>query len=1340
MAMLTIRVLHAGQSGYYERVAAQGRDAYYRGQGGGGSAVWLGAGAEELGLDGEVAPGQIAVLLGDGRKDGRAVDPASGQPLGRARPGAGSVVGLDLTFSAPKSVSVLHGLGDDETRAAVERAHDSAVAQAVGWLDREACVVRRGAGGAVWYRGEGLIVAACRDGDSRAGDPQLHTHAMAANVARGPDGRWTSLTTPVFHRTAKTAGMLFQAALRQELARELGVRWREVGERVDGVAEIDGVPQQVLDEFSRRSTELEEFRRQADLADTRAGRQRAAWESREKKGVHVGERDEWLSRAAAVGFERAELEAVMRRDRVVTTPRALERTSDRLAGPEGLTQHQSTFRPRDVVRGWAGALQQGASVAEVERLADGWLAERGVQVAGESISALGRTVVRDDELFSTREHLALESRLLAAAEDGRDAGAGVVASSTVDRVVDARPTLSVEQEAMVRRLATSGARVDVTVGWAGAGKTFGLAAAREAWERDGFEVRGATLSRQAASVLREEAGIETTSVAALGHRLDAGDLEALPDRAVLVVDEAGMVGTRDLDVLHRAVEQRNGKLVLVGDPRQMPEIHAGGAFRVLAERLDAHELRDVRRQSEPWERDALAAARAGKAREAVEGFETHGRLHDASPADVYDLLVANWREGVDAHDPSSSVMIAHRRADVAELNARAREAMRADGLLAGREVEGADGRSFARGDWVVCAKNDRALDVRNGTRGVVTRAGRDGSLTIATRDGERHLPAAFVQSQTGDSRDPRPAVDHGFAVTGHRVQGATVDRASVLASRGAGAEWHYTALSRARERTDVFAARDTDGPPVGVLLERELRVSRRQEMALERSETERRRVQPVEGKEIEGLLGDKQRRELAEALETARARDLTGVSDRDLLATVGRAREARRHTPEAGSARQDAELIARREHLAALQQRGASGRTLERARSQLAALEKHAGGPDVDGERSMSDWVREQGPTVAAGSAAQAELDRRAAARDAERLLPEDTRGVRELGDRVLRGRVEAASEVAQRPEVQAWQAAETERLLLTREVAVVRRRVEKLQGGSGRRGLRQAERDQRGLEAWAAGRLDRLDALQVEHRAGAPDALGPRDQRAWANGVRAQAELDRRAERAGRGRQEGVVHKPTRSTQGRQDPRVEAAQDRVQRACQDASAARERHGPAGLLREAHEIRQAGKAADTTVRESRRPGQAIEKALAQHDHRPDPARRRDPMIDLLVREHARDQHDRRTGALADERRRNLPARREDVAWLLATKPSNHDRVRAQVYERERERLASEHKAARTSRDQRGIVVAAGRQRAWEQERPTTTPPSRTRDQREPQAAPDRARAAVSPEAAQKGRA
>jgi conjugative relaxase-like TrwC/TraI family protein len=827
--VLSIGKLAAGSEGYYLASVARGAEDYYL-HAGEAPGRWIGAGAHELGLAGEVAAEDLHAVLGG-------VD-ANGTVLAKRK-----VPGWDLTFSAPKSVSILHALGGPGVAGDVRDAHEAAVDAALGYLARSAAYGRRGHAGAVEVQAPGLVAAAFRHRTSRAGDPQLHTHVLVSNMALGADGRWGALISPRLYADARTAGFLYQAHLRHELTRRLGVEWTPVR---SGVAEIEGVAPDVIREFSQRRQEIRELMAERGERGGAAA-QVAALQTRREKAYGVDAATvaaEWRVRAASLGVDEVALSQVLGRvQHRALTPAEMGRVGRRLLGSEGLTGAASSFTRRDLIREWCGQLRRGKEVSRVEHLTDEVLRSEavvrlaaGVAVEGTVRRADGRVMRADptERRYSTPEMLRVEQQLIETALRRVDAGVGFATPEALDAAIAARPTIGPEQAEMVRALATSGRGVEVVVGRAGTGKTYALDTARQAWEASGQRVIGCATAARAADELRVQAGIDSYTIAGLLR--DLADEGGLPRGIVVVVDEAGMVGTRALAQLVHVVDRARGKLVLVGDPRQLPEIDAGGAFRGLATRLGALELTENRRQQHGWEQAALEELRHGSVSAALEAYLEHGRVVAGASADgVRGRLVQDWwhaRSG-----GGEGVMVALRQVDVDDLNNRARDVRRLAGELPGLELEAA-GRGFTVDDRVVTLENARRLGVLNGQRGTVTAIDLEARAVRVTLDTGREveLPAGYLD-------DGRLA--HAYAITGHKAQGLTADRCYVLGDAAVYREWGYVALSRGREHNAFYIvaaddpeARDVDRVPLDPVdpvsrVRRALERSGAKDMALE---------------------------------------------------------------------------------------------------------------------------------------------------------------------------------------------------------------------------------------------------------------------------------------------------------------------------------------------------------------------------------------------------------------------------------------------------------------------------------------------------------------------------
>ena len=799
--MLSVAKLTPGQESYYERSVAAGLDDYYAGRGE-SPGVWTGRGAAELGLEGLVEEGQLGSLI-------RGDNPATGERLRRKHPRTRTitveridsatgerrtvqkklspVAGFDLVFSVPKSVSLLHALGNAETRLAVTQAHLAAWQAALAYLEDEGCVVRRGTGGVHRERGAGFVAAAYQHRTSRAQDPHLHTHVIVANMARRPsDGNWRALDGEAILKTYRlAAGYLYEAHLRAELSRWLGVEWETP---VKGWAELKGVRRSVVAEFSTRRAQVVEHMGKQGTAGFYAA-QVAAVETRERK-EHVDLtrlRDEWRARAAEHGLGRRDLQGLVgRAPRREPSASELLAIANRMLSPEGLTERRTAFSEPELVMAWAEAHAQGASVERVRRLAARFAQVEGVELVGEE-PAVGRPA-----RYSTAELIAVERLALALVARGRGVGAPVVPVEAVGP--GHRVALSREQESMVRAVATSSDRVVCVVGLAGAGKTTATHALAEAFSAGGVPVRGAAPSGVAAEKLQDETGIPATTL----HRLLAeGSCSGLPRGCVLVVDEAGMAETRVLGPVLEEVERAEGKAILIGDPHQLPAVGAGGLFAGIVERHGAVELRENRRQREELEREALAAIRRGFGRDYLAFADSKERLVVLeSPLATRTRLLADWWS-VARDDPAGNVMIALRRRDVAELNALGRALMDSHGRLGPERISVA-GREFAPGDRIVCLRNSDVHCVRNGTRATVEAVDVEvGALSVLTDRGDR-LTLHRRYLEPGHVR-------HAYALTGHAGQGVTVERAFVLGSGEARLqEWGYVTLSRAREATRLY--------------------------------------------------------------------------------------------------------------------------------------------------------------------------------------------------------------------------------------------------------------------------------------------------------------------------------------------------------------------------------------------------------------------------------------------------------------------------------------------------------------------------------------------------------
>jgi Ti-type conjugative transfer relaxase TraA len=794
--VLSIGKLGFGQESYYLDTVASGAEDYYVGRGE-TPGRWLGTMARELGLDGRVDADALREVLA-----GR--DPSTGEPLAQAR--QRRVPGFDLTFRAPKSVSVLWGLGDLKISREVRAAHEVSVDAALGYLEREACWSRRGTNGIVALRGEGFVGAGFRHRTSRAGDPHLHTHVLVANGTRSGDGRWGALDGRHIYLQAKTAGYLYEAHLRAELTERLGVAWGPV---VHGIGDVDGIPEPVLKLFSTRRREIEGEMATRGVTSARAA-QYAVLDTRQAKAYKVEPsalRARWAEQVAETGWDHEQLGGVVGQAcRVPLGAELIGEIRDQLVGPEGLTRRASTFDRRAVIQAWCDHLPAGADIATIETLAHQTLADPRVVPLAPADHALvgsmrhqttGKAIDTPSTgtRYSTHELLALESHLVDRAVSYTDHRLAIAHDDHLLAALGARPSLSDEQVELVATLTTSGRPVDVVIAAAGTGKTFSLDAARDAWQRSGHHVIGTALAARAAAELEATAGIPSRTIASFLIELDDREHGWLRPGTVLIVDEAGMVGTRQLARVLDHAATAHAKVVLVGDPRQLPEIDAGGLLCGLGRRIQPLRLVQNRRQHDAWERNALTQLRSGKVEDAIASYHAHGRIHtlDTAPA-ARDAMCADWWAATLAGD--HTLMLATRWSDVDDLNARARARLDVAGRLTGVTLTIED-RPFQVGDRIMTLRNDRRLHVRNGTCGHITGIDADQrALSVLTDAGvAMNLPTRYLDAGH---------VRHAYATTIHKAQGQTVDRTFVLGSDLLYQEAGYVALSRGRTGNRIY--------------------------------------------------------------------------------------------------------------------------------------------------------------------------------------------------------------------------------------------------------------------------------------------------------------------------------------------------------------------------------------------------------------------------------------------------------------------------------------------------------------------------------------------------------
>lgn len=451
-----------------------------------------------------------------------------------------------------------------------------------------------------------------------------------------------------------------------------------------------------------------------------------------------------------------------------------------------LTRTQATFTEHDLAR-FLNTRTDGAEQFRAAHLK---------VMTSDELVQLGRDD-RGQMRYTSRELLMLESDMLQRTERMSQCRGHAIASERLPAAL-ASPILSTEQHAAFHELAAPG-DLKALVGLAGSGKSRLLGTLREAWEGEGYIVKGAALSGIAAESLQEASGIHSRTLASYEYAWQSGR-DPLTPRDILVIDEAGMVGTRQLARMLEKAEAAGAKVVLVGDPEQLQAIEAGAPFRGILAQSGMAELTEVRRQSQDWQRQATRRLATGATAEALEAYHQQGGILQVPTRDsARSALLARWAHDRQAEPSETRLMLAYTRDDVRELNTQARTLRLQAGELGRAEsVDTTRGaKAFAIGDRLYFLRNERSLGVKNGSLGTIEDV-RGGILQV-----KLDTPA-----ETRIAVDTRmyPDLDYGYAATVHKAQGATVDRTYILATPHFDRHATYVALSRHRESATIFYA------------------------------------------------------------------------------------------------------------------------------------------------------------------------------------------------------------------------------------------------------------------------------------------------------------------------------------------------------------------------------------------------------------------------------------------------------------------------------------------------------------------------------------------------------
>jgi conjugative relaxase-like TrwC/TraI family protein len=763
-------------------------------------------GATFLGLNGRVQRSDFLSLTQDFALNGEPLIEAS-----RDR----KIRGWDLTFCAPKSISLLWVAVAPDTQALIAAAHDRAVARAIEYLEREA------------FGGEkSLILATFEQCSSREGshpttpDPLLHTHAIALPMLYDKVCKQAQSLYPdakELYRHKMAAGAVYRVQLAFELQRDLGVALqREKGWfELKGFSREAGKYRELMNHFSSRRLQIE-----AENPQNAIEAQKAAYATRQKKQLQLSRAElfsQWQETSREYGWNPQQVQRLIRMPQQQMLP---ERTAIGQKWQEWRTmreaatavvRHQSHFTHRDLVRSVAEAAQtRGLNGNDVIRLTEKYLASR-------QVIKLGR--IDGDERFANKRLYKLEKQLLAEVRKLEKDRTFYVSLRQIRTAAECHH-LTPEQTQSLQAIASRG-RISVLCGLSGTGKTHTLAAARQAWERSGYEVLGVSLSQRQAQRLTEQTGIggqSPISKVVWGERSQSLTLaklfwnlervaksqrqygsrsvvkSPLSAKTVVVLDNAQAIGVSQMKQLVEEVRRSGGKLVLAGDFKQPQAYQHSGALQAIADSVGSVELKEIHRQESAWARQVVRDIGEGKARVALRTLAERGCLSiSATRKDALEAVVKAWSE-CGLKRPHDHLIVAETPEDVRILNRLAQAQLGAAGRL-GKTVVRVNGESYRKGDRIKFLETSRTYGVTKNGMGTV-----------------RHIDpisqVAIVRLDTGKLRAINlrhyQRVELGYAVTTMEAKNFEVARAYVL-TRGTGRDAALVQVSRAKSETRVFA-------------------------------------------------------------------------------------------------------------------------------------------------------------------------------------------------------------------------------------------------------------------------------------------------------------------------------------------------------------------------------------------------------------------------------------------------------------------------------------------------------------------------------------------------------
>lgn len=761
---------------YYISIAAED---YYT-KGGEPPGLWLGSARHHLGLRGNVDDEIYRNLMAGKLPDGTELCQLQGD----------HVPAWDLTFSSPKSVSILWARADQQLKKQVQQAHLDAVQRALNFIEQHASFTRRGKGGAESEAVAGLLAAGFEHGTSRELDPQLHTHCVVFNIAPREDGTWGTLDSKHFYKWKMASGAMYRAQLAKNL-QEFGFGV----EQDEAAFHVTGIDKTICDHYSKRAASIEKELAKigVDSSASAAGKKvKLSTRSTKSEIDRPSLFEQWHAELDELGFTTEKLHSIRKQN--VTALAWLE-PAEIL---ESITQKSSVFREQDVYQATAEHAQwNGTDAKTAEKMAAKILAH--VDTIALGIDSKGSGVYTRPEALGKEEALAKLATNMAG-----NKWRTLDTKTLQNCISNSDITLSDEQIAAINITASSGA-LTICQGSAGAGKSASMRCLSTAYHAEGFSVVGAAIAKTAAKNLTDSAGIDTHTVAKLLDSIKRGE-NILNDKTVLIVDEAGQIGTYQLAALLEAADSAGSKVILVGEDKQLDAIEHGGWLRFLSKNsaIPVARMQTIVRQNESWARQAVAQLRDGNASAALKTHAELGLLNiEADKNATHKKLLSQWKAYQQQHPNKKSLILAQRWSEIQEISQQVRAYHQERGAVKSENIkiscvvgEKEFVQEFSTGERIRFCKNDYKRNFTNGTLGTIIHIEQypeDISLTIKLDDGR---VVNFNKSDYSDKKGHMHIVQ-AYAMTVYSSQGVTVDGDTfVLYNTGMDRAYSYVAGSR----------------------------------------------------------------------------------------------------------------------------------------------------------------------------------------------------------------------------------------------------------------------------------------------------------------------------------------------------------------------------------------------------------------------------------------------------------------------------------------------------------------------------------------------------------------